>query len=81
MVGHLITLGLGIFVIFGGLAIILVGLIGRYLDRFHLVSYTMRTDMEPKPHHRCITAGLGVIILLIGTALFSLEIFLLSRMR
>ena len=80
MIANIIGLIISVFVVFGGLAVIRLGKVGRYLDRFRFVSY-IKNNEEPKPFHRYATATLGLIFLIIGTMLFCGEIFLLSKMK
>jgi hypothetical protein len=81
MIEHIIGFGLSVFIIFMGLAVVRVGLLGQHVDRFRLVSYAKNDNEPPKLHHRYITVGLGFIALLLGTALFGLELFLTSKMK
>ena len=81
MTEHIIGIGLSAVIILGGLAIVRVGLVGQHLERFRLVSYVKKNDEKPELYHRYITVGLGLIPLLIGTALFCLEVFLISKMN
>jgi hypothetical protein len=45
---NLVVLGLSVFTIFLGLAIIRVGLVGKYLDHLRLVSYVKNSSDEPR---------------------------------
>lgn len=57
------------FVIFLGVAITRVGLYGEHLGRFKLVSYVKKYAEQPRKHHRYITAGGGIVFVLLGLAL------------
>ena len=78
---NLIIFGLSIILTFLGLAIIRVGLVGRYLDRLWLVSHVKKREGEPLWYHRCITTGVGILALVIGTSLFILVILARSRAK
>lgn len=74
-------LGLSIILIFFGLAIIRVGLVGKYLDQLWQVSYVTKRDREPLWYHRCITSGVGILSLALGTSVFILVVVALSKAR
>jgi hypothetical protein len=65
------------FVILIGVAILRVGLYGKYLGRLRLVSYVQKHAQQPSWRHRCITAGLGVVFVLLGVALLVLHLVFL----
>jgi hypothetical protein len=78
---NLVVLGLSVFMIFLGLAIIRVGLVGKYLDHLRLVSYVKKSSDEPRWYHRCITTGMGALFVLLGTGLFVFLVLSLSRLK
>ena len=77
----LIILGLSVIVIFFGLAIIRVGMIGQYLDHLRMVSYVKQCSYEPRWYHRCITIGIGIISVLLGTSGFIVVVISLSKQK
>jgi hypothetical protein len=54
------------FVILLGVAITRVGLYGEHLGRFKFVSYVKKYAEQPSPHHRYITAGIGIVSILLA---------------
>jgi hypothetical protein len=68
---------LGALVVFLGIAITRVGLYGEYLGRFKLVSHVQKYAERPRRHHRYITAGMGVVFVLLGIVLLIFHFVLL----
>jgi hypothetical protein len=75
----LIVLSLSVIVIFIGLAIIRVGLVGQHLDQLRMVSYVKKCSYEPRWHHRCITIGIGIVSVLLGASGFILVVISFSK--
>jgi len=70
-----------VIVIFVGLSIIRLGLAGQYLGRFRLVSNVKKFSDTPQPHNRYITIGIGIIGVLVGTALFATWVVIFSKLK
>jgi hypothetical protein len=77
----LIVLGLSVIVILFGLAIIRVGFVGQYLDQLRMVSYVKKCSYEPRWYHRCITIGIGIVSVLLGTSGFIVVVLSLSKQK
>jgi hypothetical protein len=77
----LVILGLSVIVIFFGLAIIRVGFVGQYLDQLRMVSYVKKCNYEPRWYHRCITTGIGIVFVLLGTSGFIAFVLSLSKQK
>jgi hypothetical protein len=75
----LILLGLSVVINFLGLAIIRVGLVGQHLDHLRMVSYVKKCSKEPRWYHRCITIGIGVVSVLLGTSVFVFVVIAFSK--
>jgi hypothetical protein len=56
------------FVIFLGVAITRVGLYGQHLGGLRLVSNVKKYAGAPRWQHRCMTAGCGIVMILLGAA-------------
>jgi|ERR1035441_2404179 uncharacterized membrane protein HdeD (DUF308 family) len=65
------------FVIFVGVAITRVGIYGEHLGRFKCVSYVQKHAERPRRHHRWLTAGMGIVLVLLGLAFLIFEWVLL----
>ncbi len=76
---NLIDLGLSVILIFFGLAIIRVGFVGQHLDQLRMVSYIKKCSYEPRWYHRCITIGIGVVSVLLGTGGFVVAVLYFSK--
>ena len=77
----LIVLGLFIIVIFFGLALVRVGFVGQHLDQLRMVSYVKKCSYEPRWYHRCITVGIGVVSVLLGTGGFIVAVIYFSKQK
>jgi hypothetical protein len=77
----LIVLGLSAIVILFGLAIIRVGFVGQYLDQLRMVSYVKKCSYERRWYHRCITIGIGIVSILLGTSGFIVVVLSLSKQK
>jgi hypothetical protein len=74
------VLCLGVLTIFIGAAIVRVGICGKYLGRLRLVSNVEKYSEQPRRYHRYITAGGGILFILLGAASMIAE-FVLLHMR
>ena len=54
------------FITLMGFLITRVGLHGEHLGTFRLVSYVKTYEEKPRLHHRIITAGSGIVLVLLG---------------
>jgi len=69
MDGHgetLTIISLAGFIIFLGVALIRVGMIGPFLGRWRMVSFVKKYPDQPKLYHRWFTAGIGIVCVLLG---------------
>ncbi len=73
----IVVICFGAFTIFIGAAIVRVGINGKYLGRLRLVSNVEKYREQPRRYHRCITAGGGILFILLGAASVIAEFFLL----
>jgi hypothetical protein len=72
----------GAFLILIGIAITRVGLYGEHLGRFRLVSYVRKHAEQPRRRHRYITAGMGIVSVLLGLTFLVIQFaFLHPRSR
>jgi hypothetical protein len=69
----------GAFLIFLGIAITRVGLYGEHLGRLKLVSYVKKYPEQPSPHHRYITAGGGIVVILLGLGFVIFQFVFLNQ--
>ncbi len=77
MMERFVFLGLSALVIFLGAAMVRVGVAGKYLGRWKLVSFVEKHPETPRLYHRWITAGVGAAFVLIGVGLL---VFLLNAL-
>ena len=70
-------IGLCAFIILIGLSIVRVGLVRQHLGRFKLVSDVRKYAEPPRQLHRFITAGTGMIFVLLGVAALIVHFVLL----
>jgi hypothetical protein len=77
----LVVLGLSVIVIFFGLGIVRVGFVGQHLDQLRMVSYVKKCSYEPRWYHRCITIGIGVVSVLLGTSGFIVAVISFSKQK
>ena len=76
---NLILWGLSAIVIFAGLTIIRVGLVGEYRHQSGIVSISRRGGGSPHWYHRGITVVLGFFFVLLGTTVLIRVAILLSK--
>lgn len=76
-----VFLGGSALLIFLGVAIVRVGLIGKHLGSARLVSFVKKYPEAPQPRHRQITVGIGVALLLFGAGLAILQFIVLARIK
>jgi hypothetical protein len=76
---NLILWALAAIVIFAGLTIVRVGLLGQYRDRVGIVSLAPKGGGSPRWYHRGITVALGSFFVLLGTTVLILVANLLTK--
>ena len=81
MAETLTILSLAGFIIFLGVALIRVGMIGPFLGRWRMVSFVKKYPDQPNLHHRWFTAGIGVVSVLLGIGITILQLIVFPRMK
>jgi len=69
------------FIIFLGVALIRVGMIGPFLGRLRLVSFVKKYPDQPQLYHRWFTAGIGVVCVLLGIGFTILQLIVFPRRK
>jgi hypothetical protein len=67
--------------IFLGVALIRVGMIGPFLGRWRMVSFVKKYPDQPKLYHRWLTAGIGIVSILLGIGMTFLQLIVFPRMK
>ena len=69
------------FLMFLGVALIRVGMIGPFLGRLRMVSFVKKYPDRPKLPHRWFTAGIGIVCILLGIGFAILQLIVFPRMK
>ena len=81
MAETLTIISLAGFIIFLGVALIRVGIIGPFLGRWRMVSFVKKYPDQPKLYHRWFTAGIGIVCVLLGIGFTFLQLIVFPRMK